>query len=48
MMHYAKHQNMQQGRYIPEDNTWHDYDIVLPSDNYILREKGHLTGFLLM
>lgn len=48
MMHYAKYQTTQQGRYISEDNTWHDYDIVLPSDNYIRREKEHLTGFLLM
>lgn len=47
-MHYAKYQTMQQGRYISEDNMWHDYDIVLPSDNYILREEEHLTGFLLM
>lgn len=48
MMHYAKYQTMQQGWCMSEDNMWHSYDTVLPSDKYILREKEHLTGFLLM
>lgn len=31
-----------------EDSMWHDYDTVFPSDKDILREKEHLTGFLVM
>lgn len=39
---------MQKGWYMSEDSMRHDYDIVLPSGKYILREKEHLAGFLLM